>query len=58
MKNKYLTVCKFPAEHRYIFQAAENQALWIENQPICVKSVSAYQLNLFNPNVFYWISMN
>ena len=48
MKNKYLTECKFSAEHYFIFQAAENQALWIENQQI-----SAYQLNLFNLNVFY-----
>ena len=48
MKNKYLTVCKFSAEHCFIFQVAENQAPWIENQEI-----SAYQLNLFNLNVFY-----
>lgn len=48
MKNKYLTECKFSAEHCFIFQVAENQALWIENQEI-----SAYQLNLLNLNVFY-----
>ena len=53
MKNKYLTECKFSAEHYFIFQAAENQALWIENQQI-----SAYQLNLFNLNVFYWITIS
>ena len=53
MKNKYLTECKLSAEHCFIFQAAENQALWIENQQI-----SAYQLNLFNLNAFYWITIS